>query len=107
MIIVAGILIALFVVPDAWTIPVIVGAIGLELAETALMITISRRLRPKVETDRLLGQVGTVVEPCQPTGTVRVRGELWTARCEAGAAAGERVRVRARDRLTLLVERAD
>ncbi len=53
--------------------------------------------------EALLGAVAEVVEPCNPDGWVRVGGELWRARCEAGAEAGARVRVRAVDGLTLVV----
>jgi membrane protein implicated in regulation of membrane protease activity len=35
---------------------------------------------------------------------VRIQGELWGARCEAGADPGDTVRVVERDGLTLLVE---
>jgi membrane protein implicated in regulation of membrane protease activity len=47
-----------------------------------------------------------VVTRCAPLGQVRLQGELWRARCEEGADPGERVRVRALDGLTLVVERA-
>ena len=50
-----------------------------------------------------MGAAAEVVEPCFPDGWVRVGGELWRARCEAGADVGARVRVRAVDGLTLLV----
>ena len=39
-----------------------------------------------------------------PVGQVRLNGEIWEARCEAGAGTGERVRVTGRKRLTLIVE---
>jgi membrane protein implicated in regulation of membrane protease activity len=37
---------------------------------------------------------------------VRISGEIWAARCSAGADVGEEVRVVGRDGLTLLVEQA-
>jgi membrane protein implicated in regulation of membrane protease activity len=51
-----------------------------------------------------VGAAAEVVEPCFPDGWVRVGGELWRARCEVGAGVGARVRVRAVDGLTLVVE---
>ncbi len=66
----------------------------------------SRRRRPAVGAEALVGAEAEVVEPCRPVGTVRVRGELWRARCERGAGAGERVRVRAVEGLELVVEPA-
>jgi len=47
----------------------------------------------------------TVLDPCRPKGQVRVQGEIWEARCEAGADRGESVRIVGRDGLVLLVER--
>lgn len=105
MIALVGILIGLFVVPDAWTIPVIAGALALEAVETYVSLRISRRLGPaRVGPERLIGQTGRVVEACRPTGRVRVRGELWQARCEVGADVDSVVRVIGRDRLILAVE---
>jgi membrane protein implicated in regulation of membrane protease activity len=40
----------------------------------------------------------------RPRGPVRIRGELWKARCSLAAAVGERVRITAIDGLTLWVE---
>ena len=39
-------------------------------------------------------------------GQIRLQGEIWAARCEAGAVPGDRVRVTGRDGLTLIVEPA-
>lgn len=108
MIVVVGILIGLFVVPDAWTIPVIAGALALEAAETFVSLRISRRMGPaRVGAERLIGQNGRVVEDCDPNGRVRVRGELWLARCDDGAPVDATVRVLRRDALVLTVELID
>ena len=104
MILVTGILLALTVVPDAWDIPVVVGFGVLEVAETYITWRLSRRGAPGVGAETLIGAVGTVVTDCKPTGTVRVRGEVWQARSEVAVSAGQDVRVTARDGLTLLVE---
>jgi membrane protein implicated in regulation of membrane protease activity len=45
-----------------------------------------------------------VVLACRPEGQIRVRGELWRARCDVHASVGETVSVRAAEGLTLLVE---
>ena len=104
MILLAGVLIGLFMVPDRWTAPVIVGAALLEVAETAFGWWWSRRGAPKVGPETLIGATGRVVRPCRPLGEVRVRGEVWSARCEVGADRDDLVRVVGRDRLTLEVE---
>ena len=41
---------------------------------------------------------------CRPDGQVQLDGEIWQARCAAGADAGDSVRVVGRDRLVLVVE---
>lgn len=105
MIAVLGILIGLFVVPDPWTLPVIVGAFVLEGVETYVSLKIARRLGPpRVGPERLIGQTGRVVEACRPLGRVRVRGELWQARCAVGADPDTIVRVMRREQLILEVE---
>ena len=107
MILVAGILIGLFVVPDAWTLPVIVGAIALEVVETFVSLRIARRFGPARVGPERIGEAGRVVQPCRPRGTVRVRGEVWQAHCEAGADVDERVVVTGREGLVLTVERIE
>jgi membrane-bound serine protease (ClpP class) len=60
--------------------------------------------RKVVGAQTLIGQEAEVLAPCRPTGQVRIGGEIWQARCEAGADAGETVRVAGLSGLTLLVE---
>ena len=60
----------------------------------------SHRRRSTVGVEALVGLVGEMTSD----DWVRVNGELWRAR---GAEAGERVRVRAVDGLTLEVERLE
>ena len=107
VILLIGVAIAVFVVPDPWTIPVIVVAAVLEVTETIVTYRLSHRWRPRAGVETLIGEVGRATVPCRPDGRVRVRGESWRAQCIAGADAGDRVRVVGRDGLTLLVEPAD
>lgn len=65
------------------------------------------RERPSIDPDRVIGEMAEVRTPLNPTGSVYVLGELWTARCEAACPPGEMVRVVGRDGLLLLVERAE
>ena len=104
MIFLTGVVLAIFVVPEQWRVPVVIGFAILEVVETTVTWRLSRRWAPKVGPETLVGATGLAVTDCKPEGTVRVRGEDWQARCDAGVAAGERVRVLARDRLTLVVE---
>ena len=104
MLLVGAILLAVLVLPSPWGIVAVAGAAIVELAETAFWIRLSRRRRVAVGPETLIGASAETVTACRPVGQVRVRGELWQARCEAGADAGARVRVIARENLTLLVE---
>lgn len=107
MILLTGIVIGVFVVPDAWTLPVIAGAVVVEVGETLFTLRWSRRDPPRVGPETLIGAIGRVVEECRPIGRVRVRGETWRARSDEEIGTDTRVRILARDRLTLLVERAE
>jgi len=107
VILVTGILIAIFVVPDPWTLPVIGLAVVIEVSETLFTLWWSRRAPPKVGPETLIGSTGRVVEPLRPIGRVRVRGEVWRARSDEELGADVRVRVTDRSRLTLTVERID
>lgn len=60
-----------------------------------------KRKRAKVGVEAFIGREAVVVLPCRPEGQVRLDGELWQARCEAGADPGQTVTVRAIDGLTL------
>ena len=63
---------------------------------------------PKVGTEAMLGAEATVVEalPTSGTGTVRINGELWSARSVDGAiAAGETVKIDSVEGLKLRVRR--
>ncbi|MBA2463050.1 MAG: hypothetical protein H0V45_15030 [Actinobacteria bacterium] len=95
---------ALFVLPSPWSwVTVGLGA-AFELGEASFWWWLSHRRTPAVGVETLVGAVGIVFTPCRPDGQVRVRGELWQARCEAGAMAGRSVEIVAVEGLTLVVE---
>jgi membrane protein implicated in regulation of membrane protease activity len=62
----------------------------------------TRKAATGVQT--LVGKIATVTQSCRPRGQVRVAGELWEARCDAGADPGDKVRVADVQGLTLVVE---
>ena len=76
---------------------------AVEVAESLFWIWLSKRRRPSVGVETLVGARATVVTPCRPLGHVRVQGELWQARCDEGADPGDEVAVDAVDGLTLVV----
>lgn len=106
MLLVGAVLLAVYVLPDPWDVPVVALAAAIEVGETLFWIWLSRRGRVRMGPETLVGATAEVVAPCRPSGQVRLQGELWRAVCEEGADVGDRVRVRALEGLTLLVERA-
>lgn len=106
MLLLGAILLAFFVLPDQWDLPVVLLAAVIEVGETGFWIWYSRRRRVQAGPETLIGATARVVAPCRPDGQVRIEGELWRAHCEEGADVGDEVRVLALDELTLVVERA-
>jgi membrane-bound serine protease (ClpP class) len=101
---VGAVLLALFVVPRPWGLVLVAAAAVVEVGESFFWLHLSRRRRIQMGAETLIGATARVVSDCRPLGQVRLRGELWRARCEAGASAGDTVRIVHRDGLTLLVE---
>ena len=91
--------------PRGLGIAAILAGIAIELGEAAFWIRISRRLRPRVGAEALVGAEGVALTACRPSGRVRVRGESWRALCQEGVDAGEPVVVLAVTDLTLEVRR--
>ena len=104
MLFVVAVALALFVLPRPWGLVAVIAAAIVELGETWFWVRFSQRRRIQAGAETLIGARAQVVSPCRPTGQVRLTGELWQARREAGADAGETVRVTGREGLTLLVE---
>jgi membrane protein implicated in regulation of membrane protease activity len=107
MLLLLALVAAIFWLPTPWGVAAVVGAALWEIAEVGLFVWYSRRRKASIGAEALPGATGTVVVACRPLGQVRVAGELWRARCEEGADAGERVVVEAlAPELELLVRRA-
>ena len=100
MLLLGGILLAVFVVPWPWGIFVILGGALLDIGESLAFLKWARRRKSVVGADALLGQKAVVATPTQ----VRVAGELWEARSDAPLRTGAEVVVRAVEGLTLVVE---
>ena len=75
--------------PRGLGIAAILAGIAIELGEAAFWIRVSRRLRPRVGAEALVGAEGVALSDCRPSGRVRVRGESWRALCQEGVDAGE------------------
>ena len=101
---VVALLLAILVLDEPWSwLAVGLGA-AWEIAESVLIVRWSQRRRSVVGVEALVGRRAVVSADCMPEGQVRVAGELWKARCEAGAGAGDEVVVREVDGLMLVVE---
>jgi membrane protein implicated in regulation of membrane protease activity len=100
MLLLGGILLAVFVVPWPWGIATVLGGGVLDIAESLVLLRWSKRRRSPVGVDALLGQTAVVASPAQ----VRIAGELWEARSDRVLMPGERVTVHAIEGLTLIVE---
>jgi membrane-bound serine protease (ClpP class) len=101
---VVALLLAILVLRSPWSyVAVGIGA-AVELGEAWFWWWLSRRGKPTVGVETLVGRRATVTTACRPYGQVRVAGELWQARCDAGAEAGAAVEVAAVDGLLLVVE---
>jgi membrane-bound serine protease (ClpP class) len=97
-------LVALFFLPEPWGVVAVGAAAVVELGEVWFWIRFLRRYRVTTGAEGLVGEWAEVVEACEPIGRVRLRGELWHARCRGEALTGQRVRVTAVEGLTLDVE---
>jgi membrane-bound serine protease (ClpP class) len=97
-------IVLLFVLPSPWNLVGFLVAIPLWFLELYGWNRTVRNRRRVVGAQTLIGKDATVTEPCRPSGQVRLGGEIWAARCEAGADPGDKVRVTGRDELVLLVE---
>ena len=103
MIFVIAIVLAAFVLPWPIGFGVVVAAALFEVGEIAFWRRFLRRYRIATGAEALVGATAEVVEPLEPEGRVRIRGELWKARAEEAAGVGETVKVTAVDGLTLEV----
>jgi membrane protein implicated in regulation of membrane protease activity len=106
MAILLAVLLAVFLLPSPWNVIVVVVAAVWEIGTAGFGIWYSKRGGARVGVGTLLGRTATVIRRCDPLGQVKLDGEIWAGRCEETAEVGETVRVRAIDRLTLIVDRA-
>jgi membrane protein implicated in regulation of membrane protease activity len=94
----------LIVLPSPWNVIGFVAGLVLFVPEVGYWNRTVRHRRVEAGAETLIGTKAVTVTPLRPTGQVKIDGEIWEARCEDGADAGQTVTVVGRDRLTLLVE---
>jgi membrane protein implicated in regulation of membrane protease activity len=106
VILVVALVLALLFLPSPWSVVVISLAAVCEASFWGFGIRYSRRRRAVVGVQTMVGRLGETITALAPAGQVKVDGEIWEARAQAGAKAGETVRVTRVDGLTLEVEPA-
>jgi len=104
MLLIGAIALAVFVLPPALGLVAVTLGIVVELGEVAFWVRFLRRYRVATGSEALIGATAEVIEACDPRGRVRLRGEIWRARCPGGAPVGRRVTVTGVHGLTLEVE---
>jgi membrane-bound serine protease (ClpP class) len=104
MALIVATLLAIFVLPAPWGLVAVIGAAIYEVMTTLGAMWWSQRRSVRVGAEILIGREALVRQACRPLGQVGIRGEIWQARCDAGADRGDSVRVSAIDGLTLVVE---
>ena len=103
----AAILLAVFVLPAPWGIVAVACAAVWEIAQTFGTIWWSQRRRRWWAARRSSAQTRAWSSAAAQPGRSAIRGEIWNARCEEGAEAGETVRVQGLEGLTLRVARKE
>jgi membrane-bound serine protease (ClpP class) len=71
---------------------------------TMTMLVRSRRRAVVSGVEQMLDSTGSVIDWAEERGRVRVQGEIWQARATQRIGPGARVRVKAIEGLTLVVE---
>jgi membrane-bound serine protease (ClpP class) len=99
-------IVLLVVLPWPWSLVGFLIALLLFCGELAFWHRKVRGRRSEVGAQTLIGRQAVVVSACRPQGQVRVQGEIWAARCDAGSDPGDAVEVVGRDGLTLIVRRS-
>ena len=104
MLFLIALVLAIFLLPSPWGFVVVAVALVIDVVEISVGLWYSKRRRATVGTDTLVGMTGVAIGDLFPEGQVKVNGEIWRARCEAGCDADAPVVVRAVAGLTLEVE---
>ncbi len=104
MLFLIALVLAIFVLPAPWGLIAVVVAGAIDVAETFVFMWWSKRRRPSVGVNALVGKAGVATSELWPEGQVKVEGEIWRARCEGGCSVGTKIVVRAVDGLTLVVD---
>ena len=104
MVLILTLILALVFLPWPWSAAAIAIAAAWEVSGALLSIRYSRRDRPRVGVETLVGMTASAITPLMPDGQVRVNGEIWQAHSQHDTSVGQTVLIRAVNGLTLEVE---
>jgi membrane-bound serine protease (ClpP class) len=93
----------LFLLPWPWNLIAFLVIVPLWVLELFGWNRKVKNRRKAVGAETLIGKQAVVTTDCRPSGQVRLEGEIWEARCDAGASVGDNVRVIGRNGLVLVV----
>ena len=96
----------LLILQSPWNLVAFIVLLPLWILELIGWNRTMKRRKPAVGAQTLIDRDAVVITPCRTRGQVQLNGEIWEARCDAGATVGDTVRVTGRDGLTLVVERS-
>ena len=99
MLLLGGILLAVFVVPWPWGIVAVAVGGLLDIGESLALMKWSRRRKSPVGAEALVGRTAVVATPTQ----ARIAGELWQVSSDTPLLPGTEVEVIGVEGLTLLV----
>lgn len=95
-----------FLFLDGWMRWALIAAGALiEFAEIAVWLR-WRNIRATTGVEAMIGMTGVALTDCDPDGQVKIKGQIWKARCAEGVDAGTNVRVDAVEGLRLDVSAA-
>ena len=89
---IVGTLIAFLFLDGIWRVVLIAAVALLELAEIGLWLR-WRKVATTTGVEGLVGTYGTALTDCAPDGQVKVKGQIWKARCRDGVSAGDGIEV--------------
>jgi membrane-bound serine protease (ClpP class) len=98
-----GTILAIMFLDWPWHALVILGLVAFEGLEIALFLKL-RKMRTIIGAEAMAGATGVALTDCRPNGQVKLKGQVWRARCPQGVDAGEEIRVTKMEGIFLEVE---
>lgn len=97
-------IVLLLLLPHPWNFFAFAACLVVGVGEVTFWNRTVRNKRVATGAETLIGRTGKVLSRLAPEGQIELSGEIWKARCAAGAEVGQAVIVVGRDGLTLVVE---